>query len=254
MKLQAFDSSHLCGKNHFEVDVVQNYFVFQPVSIYFTIVPNTNEVTAWKSKGLSDESIKLPLMCENSLNPGINYIDNAKIWVKFDRSCLKQEKVTLAHKQMVNIYIVFVINLWPLNVGKDFLLANSLFGAINLTTNPDPDKYKHSGYGTGFDARGSFSLNSGGFGKSLVIFGADMGSSAHIDNKKKAILILGKGPADGLDNTALTAEKEYLINFTEQQKKFCLSLLYNGVISYIFVNDVEIYQFKAKDSEINVFR
>ena len=155
---------------------------------------------------------------------------------------------------MVNIYIVFVINLWPLNVGKDFLLANSLFGAVNLTTNPDPDKYKHSGYGTGFDARGSFSLNSGGFGKSLVIFGADMGSSAHIDNKKKDILILGKGPTDGLDNTALTAEKEYLINFTEQQKKFCLSLHYNGVISYIFVNDVEIYQFKAKDSEINVFR
>ena len=76
----------------------------------------------------------------------------------------------------------------------------------------------------------------------------------HIDNKKKDILILGKGPTDGLDNTALTAEKEYLINFTEQQKKFCLSLHYNGVISYIFVNDVEIYQFKAKDSEINVFR
>ena len=73
---------------------------------------------------------------------------------------------------MVNIYIVFVINLWPLNVGKDFLLANSLFGAVNLTTNPDPDKYKHSGYGTGFDARGSFSLNSGGFGKNLVIFSA----------------------------------------------------------------------------------
>ena len=90
-----------------------------------------------------------------------------------------------------------------------------------------------------------------GFDKKVIMFGADMSSSAHIDNKKKDILILGKGPTDGLDDTTLTAEKEYSINFTEQQKKFCLSLHYNGVNSYIFVNSVEIYKFKAKDSEIN---
>ena len=90
-----------------------------------------------------------------------------------------------------------------------------------------------------------------GFDKKVIMFGADMSSSAHNDNKKKDILILGKGPTDGLDDTTLTAEKEYSINFTEQQKKFCLSLHYNGVNSYIFVNGVEIYKFKAKDSEIN---
>ena len=90
-----------------------------------------------------------------------------------------------------------------------------------------------------------------GFDKKVIMFGADMSSSVHIDNKKKDILILGKGPTDGLDDTTLTAEKEYSINFTEQQKKFCLSLYYNGVNSYIFVNGVEIYKFKAKDPEIN---
>ena len=41
----------------------------------------------------------------------------------------------------------------------------------------------------------------------------DMSFSAHIDNKKKDILILGKGPAQGLEHT-LTAEKMYSINFT----------------------------------------
>ena len=51
-----------------------------------------------------------------------------------------------------------------------------------------------------------------------------MSSSVHIDNKKKDILVLGKGPADCLDNTMFTAGKDYFINFTEQQKKFCLSL------------------------------
>ena len=33
-------------------------------------------------------------------------------------------------------------------------------------------------------------------------------------------------------------------------KKICLSLHYNGANSYLFVNDTEIYEFKAKDSEI----
>ena len=42
----------------------------------------------------------------------------------------------------------------------------------------------------------------------------------------------------------------YSINFTENNKKFCLSLHYNGVNSYLFVNGTEIYKFKAKDSEI----
>ena len=34
-----------------------------------------------------------------------------------------------------------------------------------------------------------------------------MSSSVHIGNKKKHILILGKGPTDGLDDTTLTQKK-----------------------------------------------
>ena len=76
-----------------------------------------------------------------------------------------------------------------------------------------------------------------------------MSSSIHIDNKKKYILILGKGPTEGLQHT-LTAKKKYSINFTVAKKKFCLSLHYNGANSYLFVNGTEIHKFKAKDSEI----
>ena len=58
----------------------------------------------------------------------------------------------------------------------------------------------------GFGACGSFSLSDdSGFGKNVIIFGGDMSSSVHIDNKKKYILILGKYTADGSDNTTLTA-------------------------------------------------
>ena len=76
-----------------------------------------------------------------------------------------------------------------------------------------------------------------------------MSSSIHVDNKKKYILVLGRGPTQELENT-LTAEKMYLINFTVTNKKFCLSLHYNGANSYLFVNDTEMYKFKAIDSAI----
>ena len=76
-----------------------------------------------------------------------------------------------------------------------------------------------------------------------------MSSSAHIDNKKKDILVSGKGSTQGLKHT-FTAEKMYSSNFTVTKKKFCLSLYYNGANSYLFVNGTEIYKFKAKDSEI----
>ena len=66
------------------------------------------------------------------------------------------------------------------------------------------------------------------------------------------ILILGKGSTQRLDHSTLTAEKEYFINFSEQHKEFCLSSHYSGVNSYIFVNGVELYKFKSKDSEIKM--
>ena len=75
-----------------------------------------------------------------------------------------------------------------------------------------------------------------------------MSSSIHIDNKKKDILVLGRGPTQGLEST-LTAEKMYSISFTITKKKFCLSLHYNGANSYLFVNGTEIIKFKAKDSK-----
>ena len=68
---------------------------------------------------------------------------------------------------------------------------------------------------------------------------------------KKDILVLGKGPTQGLEHT-LTAEKMYPINFTVTKKKFCLSLHYNGENSYLFANGKKIVKFKAKDSEILV--
>ena len=120
-----------------------------------------------------------------------------------------------------------------------------------MTKNADIDEYKYSGYGTGFDRRGKFFISRWGIWKNVIIFGVDISSSIHVDNKKNNILILGKGPTQGLEH-ALTSEKMYSINFTVTREKFCLSLHYNGANSYLFVNGTEIIKFKAKDSEIVV--
>ena len=77
-----------------------------------------------------------------------------------------------------------------------------------------------------------------------------MSSSVYIDNKNKDILILGEGPTQGLDDTTLTAEAKYPINFTQSGKRFLLNLHYNGSNSFLFADATKIYQFKAKGSEI----
>ena len=76
-----------------------------------------------------------------------------------------------------------------------------------------------------------------------------MSSSIHANNTANNILVLGKEFIQGISDTAIYAEKMYSTNFTVTNKKFCLSLHYNGDSSYLFVNGKEIVDFKAKDSE-----
>ena len=75
----------------------------------------------------------------------------------------------------------------PSSHNKDRTLKNCLFGAVILNKNADFDKYGYSDYGIGFDRKSSFSFPSDRFSQNVIIFGIDMSSSAHIDNKKKDI-------------------------------------------------------------------
>ena len=97
---------------------------------------------------------------------------------------MKQDKVTFNHGKVVNIYIVYEISK-SINISDYPTLENWLFGAVSLTKNADIDKYKYSGYGIGFDRKGSFSFPGTGLGRNVIIFGVDMSSSTKFDNKKK---------------------------------------------------------------------
>ena len=202
-KLKTFDSSYFIGESHFDEDGTQNYLVFQTINKYFKVITNTDYVSSWKSKGLSAESIKPPTTSDNSLTPALSYY-GTKTRVKFTGSCLKQSKISYTHGKIVNIYIVYELGASSSHV-NDPTLRNCLFGAVTLTKNADIDKYGYSGYRIGFDGRSSFSFPGNGFGQNVLIFGVDMTFSAHIDNKKKYILVLRKGPTQGLEHT-LTAE------------------------------------------------
>ena len=164
-------------------------------------------------------------------------------------------------KKVINIYISYILNQWPRDLTRDFILDNCLFGSVKLTKNADPDKHRYAGYGIGFNFRSEFPLPGdvffllffGGVGGSwlffdyfFIIFGADMSSSVHIDNKGRDTLILGEGPTQELNDTTLTAEAKYAINFTQLRKRFALSLRYNGSDSFLFINITKIYQSKQK--------
>ena len=167
-------------------------------------VGNSRYIYYWESKGLSDERINSIETSNYSITPDLNYCDT-KTRVEFNRSCLKQDKVTFSHSQLVNIYIAYEISK-SINISDYPTLEDCLFGAATLTKHADNEWYKYSRYRIGVDKHGSFSFPGTELGKNVIAFGVDMSSSTKIDDKKKDILILGKGPTKGLEHT-LSAEK-----------------------------------------------
>ena len=125
-------------------------------------------------------------------------MNNSRIKLAFKGSCLKQHKAPFTANNVVNLYIVYELDIWS---------------------------------------------------HDELIFRADISSSVYANNKNKKALILSKGETKGLDNTSLTAEAKYSINFSRSQGKFYLRLHHNGRNSFLFANATKIHQFKAKDSE-----
>ena len=149
-KLKTFDSGFFNGKSHFEEDGVQNYLVFQPLNKYFKVITNANTkyISSRQSKGLSDKIIKPPGTSDYKLNPKVNYY-GSKTRLEFRGSCLKQDKSTFNHEKIVNIYIIYEIDI--IYTKSHPTRVNCLFGAVSINKNVDIDKNKYSGYRIGFD-------------------------------------------------------------------------------------------------------
>ena len=127
-----------------------------------------------------------------------------KITIKFDGSFLNRFPPIILHGKIVNIFIVYEIRNYY-NDSNYSTTENCLFGSAKLPKNADIDRYGYFGYGIGFDRKGFFSHPSGGIGRNIIVFGVDLSLSSKTDKRKKDILILSKGPTQGLEHT-LSAE------------------------------------------------
>ena len=144
---------------------------------------------------------------DNSFAPALNYVCNKKR-VKFDGSCLKQDKMAYTYGEIVNLYIVYELSSNLHNFA--FVLENCLFVASKLTKIVNIDKYKYSGYYIGFDLRRTLLFLSSIFGQNKI-FGVDMSSSVHVKTREKILEVLGEGPTQGSDDTTLAAGKRYVV-------------------------------------------
>ena len=91
------------------------------------------------------------------------------------------------------------------NLNISFTLQNCLFGSVKLIKNADPDKYKYSGY----RYLQNFYLQRKAWEKCHYLL-----ELMHVDNKNNNTLILGEGATQGLDDSTLTGDAIYPINFT----------------------------------------
>ena len=193
-------------KNYFDSDDgTQNYLVSQPIYKYFntSVKGSTTYVSSWESKALSNIKISSVITPSYNRAPSLAY-DNVRIKIKFVGSLLKQDKITYNHGPIVNIYVLYRLS--P-SVTSDVTLENCLFGTVKITKILKINTY--SGYGITFDSKGSFSHPSKGYGKNVIIFGTNLSSSVHANNRANNILVLGKEFIQGVNGTTIYAEKLY---------------------------------------------
>ena len=167
---------------------------------------------------------------------------NNRLGVTFNGNYMKQNKLGYAHEKIVNLYIVYKLKNRTVD-NPDFTVQNGLFGAVKITKYVNTSHYKYERYGICFDGESSFSFGNRTDAKNVIICGVNTSNSSHSINKTQNIYVLGKGFVQGINNTTVYAEKIYKTNFTEQSKKFVLSLHYNGDNSNLFVNGSQELEF-----------
>ena len=199
--------SVLNGAKYFYSGIPQKYLVFIPAKKGIKYLSGTTRIYLSKSNRMSEKNIENITKSDSNFAPAyVSY--HVLPDINFNGHCLINNIISVL-KKVINLYISYIVNPWLRCLNTEFTLNNYLFGSVKLTENADLDKYKYSSYGLGFDSPSDESM-----GKNIIIFGAGVSSSMHIDDKDKDILIPGEGLTQELDDTTLTTEAKYPINFT----------------------------------------
>ena len=212
-----------------------------------------DKIDLWKSKGLNNYARNSDMDAVTASNNDLpSLVDNGRMSVKFGGCYFKQTKLIRPNNNNVtNLYIVYMLDSVTAFRSDTYTVQNALFGGVKITKNAtDTSKHKYEGYGICFDEGGLFSMGDISDGRNVFIFGVQENSLVHTGNKNNNIYVMGDGFVQGINDTTLYAEKTYATNFSAVNKKFVLSLHYNGDNSYLFVNGKQELKFKAKDDQI----
>ena len=161
--------------------------------------------------------------------------NNERMYVYLSGNHFQQNNVLTSNNDhvinnnVVNIYIVYKLDLIASSRDTSFTIQNALFGAMQITKNAtDNSKNNYKGYGICFDERSEFghTITEGGFthttdDRNVLIFGADMSFSVHEINRANNIYVMGTGLTQDIHDTTLYAEKNFYRNFTDFGKNLC---------------------------------
>ena len=174
------------GQSYFNNDGTQLYLIFQPICKTITTFFGLPNITSqWESKKLSNKKFQPPYTTNKILSRKLQWA-KSRLRLRFEGSCLKQEDTkTFTPNSVVNLFIVYKLDTWSQDLNGDFTLKDCLFGSVKITKNADSDKYSYSRYEIGFDSRSLFWIPNFDQGKNFIIFGVDMTSSVHVDDRQK---------------------------------------------------------------------
>ena len=131
------------------------------------------------------EKLTAPTTADKSLCASVEWYENSHFCVIFKESCWKEKEATFAHLIMIIFFIIYKLNTWSRILNSDFTLKDCLFGGVKLAKNADPDKYFYSGYSIGFDSHSLFTYQDIDWGKNVVIYRVDNGSSVYVNKREK---------------------------------------------------------------------
>ena len=219
---------------------------------------SNKKIPQWKSTGIfiySNDSSMKGIEDTKTKLPELKNVGRMHVYLQGNH--FQQNDVIIPNNNnVINIYVVYKLDPIGSTRNTDYTIHNALFGAMKITKNTDSSKNNYTGYGLCLDEGNEFghTVRQGNFDrttnvKNVIIFGVDMSSSIHATNRANNIYFMGKDFIQGINDTAIYAEKLFHNNFTEFGVKFVLSLHYNGDNSYLFANGRQKLKFKAKDDQ-----
>ena len=159
--------SILNGAKYFSSEIFQNYLAFIPDEKYIKYFNDTTRIDLWKSNGMSEVNIENITKSDSNFAP--TFLDHYLLPdISSNGHCLIKNNISIP-KKIIHLYISYKLNPQLKNLSKEFILNNCLFRSVKPTEDADPNKYKYSDYGIGFNSCSEFSFTEKNLEKTSLV-------------------------------------------------------------------------------------